>query len=112
MPIVSREVGDVLILDVSGRLSLGEGSYNLRDVIGEAVRNGKKRVLLNLAETVYVDSSGLGEMVIGFTTLANQGAKLKLLAPTKRIEDLLYMVKLHTLFDIYKTEEEAVRSFS
>jgi anti-sigma B factor antagonist len=107
-----REVGDVTIIDCSGRITLGEGSQSLRDAIRELAQQGQKKVILHLGDTSYVDSSGIGELVTGFTTLANQGATLKLLAPTKRVKDLLQFSKLYTVFEVHEDESAAVRSFA
>lgn len=106
-----RQVGDVTIIDSEGRITLGEGAINLRDTIRNLASNGHKKVILHLADTSYVDSSGIGELVSGFTTLRNQGAKLKLLGLTKRVQDLLNSTKLYTVFDVYDDEATAVASF-
>ncbi|MGH7249814.1 MAG: STAS domain-containing protein [Minisyncoccia bacterium] len=111
MSITTREVGDVTIIDISGRLSMYENAGNLRDLIIELAEKGNKKVVLNLADTTYVDSCGIGEMISGFTKLANQGARLKLLALTKRVKDLLQITKLYTVFDVYEDEASAVQSF-
>jgi anti-sigma B factor antagonist len=108
-----RQVGDVTIVDIQGRITLlGGGSGCLREMLAGLVKEGHKKVILNLAETSYIDSSGIGELVNGFTSLCNCGAQLKLLALTKRVEDLLRITKLYIVFDVYKDEAEAVRSFS
>jgi anti-sigma B factor antagonist len=107
-----RHRGDVLIIDVAGRITLGEGAGSLRDAIRDAAAKGEKKVVLNLAETSYVDSSGICEMVSGFTKLSNQGAQLKLLALGKGVKDLLQITKLYTVFDVHEDEASAVRSFS
>jgi anti-sigma B factor antagonist len=107
-----RQVGDVAVLDVSGRITLGEGSSNLRDNIKEIVSKGNKKILLNLGDVSYIDSSGIGELVSGFTSTANQGGQLKLLNLTKRVKDLLQITKLYTVFEVYEDEAAAVRSFS
>jgi anti-sigma B factor antagonist len=112
MPITVRQVGDVSIIDSCGRLTLqgGEAS-NLRDIIRDLAEQGRKNVLLNLADTTYVDSCGIGELVSGFTTLTNQGAHLKLLALSPRVKDLLQTTKLYNIFDVFHTEADGVRSF-
>jgi len=108
----TRQVGDVSVIDVSGRITLGEGSSTLRDALRELVTKGQKKILLNLGEVSYIDSSGIGELVSGFTTVTNSGGQLKLLNLTKRVKDLLQITKLYTVFDVHETELSAVRSFS
>ncbi|GAC1433208.1 MAG: STAS domain-containing protein [Acidobacteriaceae bacterium] len=108
----TRQVGDVSVVDVSGRITLGEGSSALRDSLREMVGKGQKKILLNLGEVTYIDSSGIGELVSGFTTVANQGGQLKLLKLTKRVKDLLQITKLYTVFEVHEDEAEAIRSFS
>lgn len=107
----SRQVGDVSVLDVAGRITLGEGSSALRDTLREMVGKGQKKVLLNLGEVSYIDSSGIGELVSGFTTVTNNGGQLKLLNLSKRVKDLLQITKLYTVFDVHDDEAAAVRSF-
>jgi len=104
-------VGDVAVIDVSGRITLGEGSSNLRDGIRELLAKGQRKILLNLGDVSYIDSSGIGELVSGYTSVANQGGQLKLLNLTKRVRDLLQITKLYTVFDVYEDEATAVRSF-
>jgi anti-sigma B factor antagonist len=106
-----RQVGDVTVVDVSGRITLGEGSSNLRDGLREMVSKGNKKILLNLADVSYIDSSGIGELVAGFTSVANAGGQLKLMNLTKRVKDLLQITKLYTVFDVFDSENTAVRSF-
>jgi anti-sigma B factor antagonist len=108
----SRQVGDVTVLDVAGRITLGEGSSALRDTLRDLVSKGQKKILLNLGEVSYIDSSGIGELVSGFTTVANHGGQLKLLGLTKRVKDLLQITKLYTVFDVHDDEAGAVRSFA
>jgi len=108
----SRQVGDVTVLDVAGRITLGEGSSALRDMLRDLVSKGQKKILLNLGEVSYIDSSGIGELVSGFTTVANHGGQLKLLGLTKRVKDLLQITKLYTVFDVHDDEAGAVRSFA
>ncbi len=108
----TRQVGDVTVVDVAGRITLGEGSSALRDTLRELVSKNHKKVLLNLGEVSYIDSSGIGELVSGFTTVTNQGGQLKLLNLTKRVKDLLQITKLYTVFDVHEDEAAAVRSFS
>jgi anti-sigma B factor antagonist len=104
-------VGDVSVVDVAGRITLGEGSSALRDTLREMVGKGQKKILLNLGEVSYIDSSGIGELVSGFTTVANSGGTLKLLNLNKRVKDLLQITKLYTVFDVHDDEAAAVRSF-
>ncbi len=108
----SRQVGDVTVLDVAGRITLGEGSSALRDTLRDLVSKGQKKILLNLGEVSYIDSSGIGELVSGFTTVANHGGQLKLLGLTKRVKDLLQITKLYTVFDVHDDEAAAVRSYA
>ncbi|MGJ5816907.1 STAS domain-containing protein [Paludibaculum fermentans] len=109
--ITKRDVGDVTILECSGRLTLGEGSALLRETIKGQVEIGRNQLVLLLAEIAYMDSSGVGELVSGFTTVYNSGGALKLLSPKKRIVDFLQITKLYTVFDVYQDEAAAVRSF-
>ena len=108
----TRQVGDVTVVDVSGRITLGEGSSALRDVLKDLVAKGDRKILLNLGDVTYIDSSGIGELVSGFTTMSNQGGTLKLLSLTKRVKDLLQITKLYTVFEVHDDEASAVRSFS
>ncbi len=106
-----RQVGDVSVVDAAGRITLGEGSSAFREVIRDLVNKGSRKVLLNLADISYIDSSGIGELVSGFTTVANHGGQLKLLRLTKRVQDLLQITKLYTVFEVFEDESAAVRSF-
>lgn len=108
----TRQVGDVSVVDVAGRITLGEGSSALRDLLREMVGKNQKKILLNLGDVSYIDSSGIGELVSGFTTVTNQGGQLKLLNLTKRVKDLLQITKLYTVFDVHDDEAGAVRSFA
>ena len=108
----TRQVGDVSVVDVAGRITLGEGSSALRDTLRELVSKNQKKILLNLGEVSYIDSSGIGELVSGFTTVTNNGGQLKLLNLAKRVKDLLQITKLYTVFDVHEDEAEAVRSFA
>ena len=108
----TRQVGDVTVLDLAGRITLGEGSSTLRDSLKELVAKGEKKILLNLGEVTYIDSSGIGELVSGFTTVTNQQGNLKLLGLNKRVKDLLQVTKLYTVFEVFEDEAEAVRSFA
>lgn len=110
--ITLRQIGDVSILDCKGRIILGaDGSSNLRDTVRGYMAKGHKKMLLNLAETSYIDSSGIGELVSGFTTLSNHGGQLKLLGMSQGIKDLIAFTKLYTIFEVYDNEAEAVASF-
>ena len=111
MQISERAVGDVVILDVKGRITLGDGDEVLKDKVNAVVGKGQKKVLLNLADVPYVDSAGLGEIVRTYTTVSRQGGALKLLNLTKRISDLLSITKLLTVFETFDSEVEAVQSF-
>jgi anti-sigma B factor antagonist len=111
LTIASREVDGVTVLDLSGRITLGEGSVQLRDAIRDMISKGQTRILLNLAEVNYIDSSGLGELVSAYTTAKNQGATLKLLKLTKKVHDLLQLTKLYTVFDVSDDEASAIASF-
>ncbi len=108
----TRQVDGVTILDLSGRITLGEGSVQLRDAVRDLIGKGSKRILLNLAEVNYIDSSGIGELVSAFTSVRNQGGELKLLKLTKKVHDLLQITKLYTVFDIKDDEAAAVASFN
>jgi len=107
-----RQVGDVTVIDANGRITLGEGSSTFRDSIKDLTAKGNKKLLLNLGDVSYIDSSGIGEMVSGFTSVTNQGGQLKLLKLTKRVKDLLQITKLYTVFEVFDDEAAAVRSFS
>jgi anti-sigma B factor antagonist len=111
MKIDERAVGGVTILDLQGKMLIGEGDELLREKINQLVENGTEKIVLNLAEVPYVDSAGLGEIVRCYTTVSRKNGKLKLLHLTKRIHDLLSITKLLTVFETYDTEEEAVKSF-
>ena len=108
----TRQVGDVSVIDVTGRITLGEGSSALRDSLRELVGNNQKKILLNLGDVSYIDSSGIGELVSGFTTVTNAGGQLKLLNLSKRVKDLPQITKLYTVFDVHDDEAAAVRSFA
>ena len=111
MKVTTRQVDHVTILDLSGRITLGEGSVQLRDAIRDLIGKGQKHVLLNMGDVNYIDSSGLGELVSAYTTVKNQGAALKLLKLTKKVHDVLQLTKLYTVFDIYDDEASAIASF-
>ena len=112
MQIEERSVGDVVVLDLKGKITLGEGDELLKDKVNSLVNQGHKKIVLNLADVPYIDSAGLGEVVRTYTTVSRQGGSLKLLNLTKRITDLLSITKLLTVFETFDTENEAVRSFS
>ena len=112
MQIEERAVGDVLILDVKGRITLGEGDELLKDKVNSLLNQGQKKIVLNLAAVPYIDSAGLGEIVRTYTTVSRQGGNLKLLNLNKRITDLLAITKLLTVFETYESENDAVQSFS
>jgi len=111
LAIASREVDGVTVLELSGRITLGEGSVQLRDAIRDLIAKGQRRILLDLGEVNYIDSSGLGELVSAYTTVKNQGAALKLLKLTKKVHDLLQLTKLYTVFEIFDDEASAIASF-
>jgi len=102
----------VSVIDAVGRITLGEGASTFRDNVRELVAGGDKKILLNLADVSYIDSSGIGELVSAFTTVTNQGGQLKLLHLTKRIQDLLQITKLYTVFEVFDDEAHAVHSFA
>jgi len=108
----TRVVGGVTIVDLGGRIVLGDGSAELRDLVRELEREGTKKILLNLGNVNYIDSSGLGELVCAFTSMRNQGGELKLLNLTKRVRSLLQITKLLTVFDVTDDESTSVKSFS
>lgn len=112
MDIEERIVNGVTILDLKGKLILGEGDELLRDKINSVLHQGRKHILLNLEGVPYIDSAGLGEIVRTYTTVSRQSGKLKLLNLTKRIQDLLSITKLLTVFETYESEPEALKSFS
>jgi anti-sigma B factor antagonist len=112
MQIEERAVGDVVVLDLKGRVTLGDGDELLKDKVNSLVNRGFRKIVLNLAEVPYVDSAGLGEIVRTYTTVSRQGGSLKLLNLTKRISDLLSITKLLTVFETFDAEDEAIKSFS
>src|SRR6187431_3715015 len=111
MVIEERIIGDVTVLDLKGKMTLGEGDELLKDKINSLLASGKKKLLLNLEGVPYIDSAGLGEVVRTYTTVSRQGGSLKLLNLTKRIQDLLAITKLLTVFETYESEPDAVKSF-
>lgn len=111
LTITERQAGDVTILDMSGKVTIGDGSVALRTVIRRLLQEGKKKVLLNLAGVGYIDSSGIGELVSSYTTTNNAGGQLKLLNLTQKLQDLLAITKLLTVFDVYDDEGEALGTY-
>ncbi|MSO48807.1 MAG: anti-sigma factor antagonist [Acidobacteria bacterium] len=111
MQIDERIVGEVIILDLKGKITLNEGDEVLKDKINSLIMQDKKRILLNLAEVPYIDSAGLGEIVRTYTTVNRQGGQLKLVNLTKRITDLLMITKLLTVFETFEVEQDALRSY-
>jgi anti-sigma B factor antagonist len=109
--ISERQAGDVTVLDMSGKITIGEGSVALRTAIRRLLEEGKKRILLNLAGVGYIDSSGIGELVSSYTAINKDGGQLKLLNLTQKLRDLLTITKLLTVFDVYEDEAEALNSF-
>jgi len=107
----TREVGAITLVDLSGRISLGEGSALLRKTIRDLLEDGNNKILLNLGDVNYIDSSGIGELVSGFTAVRSRSGELKLLNLTKKVHDLLQITKLFTVFEVYADEQTAVRSF-
>jgi anti-sigma B factor antagonist len=109
--IKERSAGDVTILDLSGKITIGEGSVQLREAVSRLLAEGKQKILLNLGDVGYVDSSGIGELVSSYTTTSNKGGQLKLLNLTKKIQDLLMITKLLTVFETHDSEEAALASY-
>ncbi|HEY5177810.1 MAG TPA: STAS domain-containing protein [Terriglobales bacterium] len=107
----TRQVDGVTIVDLSGRITLGEGSVVLRDTVKDLLGKGQKKILLNLGDVSYIDSSGIGELVSAFTSVRNQGGELKLLNLTKKVHDLLQITKLYTVFDVKDDEATAITAF-
>ena len=107
----SREIGDVTVIDMEGRITLGEGSSLLRDIVREKLGTGHKKIVINLAGVNYIDSTGLGELVSGYRLIKSEGGELKLLNLSKKVTDLLQITKLYGVFDIHNQESQAVGSF-
>jgi anti-sigma B factor antagonist len=107
----ARDAYGIVIIDLSGRITLGEGSALLRETVKDLLGKGKKKILLNLADVNYIDSSGIGELVTAFTTARNHGGEVKLLHLTKKVHDLLQITKLYTVFDVHNDEIAAAASF-
>jgi len=112
MKIDSRTVGDVHVLDCSGKITLGEGTMAVRNIVRDILKNGGKKIVLNLADVNYIDSSGVGELVSSYTTVAKHGGQLKLLCLTKKVHELLAITKLLTVFQVHDSEQASVASFS
>ena len=112
MKIKTRQVDGITIMDCSGRITLGEGSVQLRDAVRDLLSKGSKQILLNLGDVTYIDSSGIGELVSAFTSVRNSGGELKLLNLTKKVHDLLQITKLYTVFDVKDDEATAISSFT
>lgn len=110
--ISERQAGDVTILDLGGKITIGEGSVALRSAIRRLLGEGKTKLLLNLGDVGYIDSSGIGELVSSFTAVNKEGGTLKLLNLTQKIQDLLAITKLLTVFDVYESEADALASFN
>ncbi len=106
-----KQVGDVTVIEAAGRITLGESSMALREAIRGAMTSGAKKIVLNLGEITYIDSSGIGELVSGFTTMSSHGGALKLLKVTKRVQELLQVTRLYTVFQCFDDEASAVNSF-
>ena len=111
LDVKERQAGDVTILDLNGSIRIGEGAVALRDAVRKLIGEGKNRVLLNLGGVSYMDSSGVGELIANYTTLSREGGQLKLLNLTDKIQNLLVITKLLTVFDTYDNEQEALSSF-
>ena len=109
--VTTRQVGDVSVLDIEGRITLGEGSSTLRESLRGLLSTKNPKILLNLEDVSYIDSSGIGELVSGYTQIQEMGGQLKLLKLTKRVRDLLQITKLYTVFEVFDEEATAIRSF-
>jgi anti-sigma B factor antagonist len=112
MKIDSRIVGDIHFLDCSGKITLGEGTMTVRTTVGEILKGGGKKIVLNLGDVVYIDSSGVGELVNTYTTVVKHGGELKLLSLTKKVREVLAITKLLTVFQVYDNEPATVASFA
>jgi anti-sigma B factor antagonist len=111
MKLVTRLIDCVEVVQINGRIELGEGSAAVRDVVRDLLAKGRKKILLNLADVDYIDSAGLGSLVSAFTSVRNDGGELKLVHLTKKVQDLLQMTRLYTVFEIFDDEEPALKSF-
>jgi anti-sigma B factor antagonist len=112
MKIDSRAIGDIHILDCSGKITLGEGTMAVRTTVRDILKTGSRKIVLNLAEVNYIDSPGVGELVSTYTTVMNQGGQLKLLCLTKKIREILAITRLLTVFQVYDNEAAAIASFA
>ncbi len=112
LKLATRQVGEISVVDIGGRITLGEGTSALRNALSELMAKGRKKILLNLCEVSYIDSSGLGELVCGLTNVANRGGQLKLLNPSKRVREFLQITMLYRLFEVQEDETVAVASFA
>jgi anti-sigma B factor antagonist len=111
MKLITRLIDGVEVVQISGRIELGEGSAAFREMVRDLLAKGRKKILLNLADVDYIDSAGLGALVSAFTSVRNDGGDLKLVYLTKKVQDLLQMTKLYTVFEIFDNETEALKSF-
>lgn len=112
MNVKLRHVGGVTVIDLSGKITLGEGSVGLRDAVRDAMAAGSKKILLNVADVNYIDSAGLGELVSAYTSVKNAGGELKLMNLSKKVKDLLVITKLLTVFDVKENEKDAIAAFA
>ena len=112
MKVSVRQVNDITVIDLVGQIKLGEGSSVLRDTVKDLLAKGQKKILLNLGDVNYIDSSGVGELVSAFTSVRNQGGEMKLLHLTKRVRDLLQITKLYTVFEVMDDEAAAIAAFA
>ena len=112
MEITKRTVGDIQLLDCNGKITLGEGTMTVRNTVRDLLNDGKKKIVLNLGNVNYIDSSGIGELVSTYTTVTNSGGQLKLLNLTKKIQELLAITKLLTVFQVFEDEKAAIASFN
>ena len=108
----TRQIQDVVVVDLTGQIKLGEGSSVLRDTVKDLLSKGHRKILLNLADINYIDSSGIGELISAFTSVRHQGGELKLLHLTKKVHDLLQITKLYTVFDVKDDETKALAAFA
>jgi anti-sigma B factor antagonist len=111
MKIETRTIGDIIVLDCSGKITLGEGTMTVRNSVRDILKNNGKKIILNLADVNYIDSSGIGELVSTYTTVTSSGGQLKLLSLTKKIQELLTITKLLTVFQVFDNEQSALASF-
>lgn len=112
MTVKLRHVGGVTVLDLSGKITLGEGSIGLRDAVRDTLATGSKKILLNVGDVNYIDSAGLGELVAAYTSVKNAGGELKLMNLSKKVKDLLVITKLLTVFDVKENEKDAIAAFA